>query len=152
MPRRETEFAAVPVEPIAHLRVVESPRRREAEDEHWAPRALRGERVVVCVETVKAERRADFDRLLHEVIAPAALRRRADLWSHVRLLEPGHQNADGTWTYVTLLDPMVPDADYGRTALLQEEYGAEAAANYERAYRDCRVGEAVIYRTTQSVW
>jgi hypothetical protein len=152
MPRRETESSAVPVEPIARLRIVEDPRRHQAEAEHWAPRALRGERVVVVTETIRAEKKADFDRLLHEVIAPAALRNLADPWVHVRLLEPVASNADGTWTYVTLIDPPDVGADYDRKHLLEREYGAQAAEGYVRTYQECRIGDAVICETTQAVW
>jgi hypothetical protein len=154
MPRRETEFAAVPVKPIARMRVVEirHGRREEAEEEHWAPRALRGEQVMVVAERIKADMKADFDRLLHEVIAPAALRYAADSWVHVRLLEPVSPNADGTWTYVTLIDPADKDAEYDRRHLLEREYGVEAADRYVSAYLECRVGDALIYETVQSVW
>jgi hypothetical protein len=146
MPRRETEFAGVSPQPSAPPQVL------EATPERRLPGALRGERVVVIVETIKPDKRAEFQRLLHEVIAPAALRARGEAWARVRLLEPVAANPDGSWTYATLIDPAAKDVDYDRQHLLEGEYGREAADEFARSCSECRLGETSIHEMVQSAW
>jgi len=38
------------------------------------PRAGDGERVTICIETIKADKKAEFDRLLHDVLGRPASR------------------------------------------------------------------------------
>ena len=96
--------------------------------------------LVVRVETVRAERKADFDLLVREVVAPAAERSGRCM----RTLEPSAPNSDGSWSYVTVYDAAIGDVDDARLRLLEREYGA-AAAEHERRYRECRRGEAISY-------
>ena len=106
------------------------------------------EQVTVCVETVKPEKKGDFERLLRDVIAPAAGRNQ----SRFRLLEPEAANPDGTWTYVTFYDAQTTSADCTRQSILLQEYGTQAAAEHEQIHRECRVGEAVVYQMSGSAW
>jgi len=75
MPTRETQLAYMRPEPgrsqreAAAFAVQTSEVLREPEIS-----GTRGDRVTVCVETVKPDKKDDFDRLLREVIAPAARR------------------------------------------------------------------------------
>ena len=104
-----------------------------------------GARVAVRVELIRAERKDEFDRLLREVIEPALERNREDAGACVRTLAPATANCDGSWSYVVFHDVAVEDADDGRRRLLEREYGAEAAAEHERCYAECRCGDAITY-------
>jgi hypothetical protein len=46
---------------------------RPDRSESRLPRAGDGERVTICIETIKAEKKAEFDHLLHDVLGPAGL-------------------------------------------------------------------------------
>lgn len=44
----------------------------------------------------------------------------------------------------------MPDAEAGRERLLEQHYGSQAAAEYERTYRECLLGDAIVFETTPS--
>jgi hypothetical protein len=141
MPRAETQHAYL-MSPLA------GPGPAPQEAAAATPPEATREPVTVCVETVRADKKGDFDRLLQDVIRPAALRQARP---GIRLLEPTAPQGDGSWTYVTLFDEALPNAEAGLQRLLEQAYGPQAAAEYEETYRQCRLGEALCYLTTQSV-
>jgi hypothetical protein len=102
MPTRETQLAYMRPEPgrsqreAAAVAVQTSEVLREPEIS-----GTRGDRVTVCVETVKPDKKDDFDRLLREVIAPAAQRGSAGAWTPIRRLEPAAPHEDGTSSAAT---------------------------------------------------
>jgi hypothetical protein len=67
-----------------------------------AGRAAEGERVTICIETIKADKKAVFDRLLHDVLGPAGLEANSRVFENTRLIEPSEANPDGTWSYVSI--------------------------------------------------
>jgi len=46
----------------------------------------------------------------------------------------------------------VPDAEAGRERPLEQHYGSQAAAENERTYRECWLGDAIVFETTPSTW
>jgi len=105
-------------------------------------------RLGVRVETVRAERKSEFDRLLREVVRPAVERNAQDVGICIWTLAPAAANCDGSWSYVTVYDVSIGDVDDGRRRLLEREYGAETAADHERRYAECRCGEAIACSVT----
>lgn len=55
-------------------------------------------------------------------------------YQNTRWLEPNKQNADKTWTYVFIMDPVIRKSNYDITALLATKYGAEKAAALYKEY------------------
>jgi|GEM_PF-1758792 len=102
-------------------------------------------RVAVRVESIRAERKDEFERLLRDVIAPAVERNGEHAGACVRTLAPSAANHDGSWSYLVVHDAAVVDTDAGRRRLLEREYGAEAAAEHERRYAECRCGDAITF-------
>lgn len=102
MPTRETQLAYMRPEPgrsqreAAAFAVQTSEVLREPEIS-----GTRGDRVTVCVETVKPDKKDDFDRLLREVIAPAEQRGSTGAWTPIRRLEPAAPHEDGTSSAAT---------------------------------------------------
>jgi hypothetical protein len=115
-------------------------------------RAGEGEHVTVCIETIKADKKADFEHLLHDVLGPAGLEVNGRVFESTRLLEPREANADGTWCYVSLLDPVVHDGDYKLKSTLERKYGPDKAQEYVDAYNECYAAPVLIYRSVQSTW
>jgi hypothetical protein len=57
-------------------------------------------------------------------------------FSTARWQKPVRQNADKTWTYGILLDPAIPNADYGIESFLVKTYGEAKGKNYAKQYED----------------
>jgi hypothetical protein len=115
-------------------------------------RAGEGERVTICIETIKAEKKADFDRLLHQVLGPAGLETNGRVFENTRLIEPSEANPDGTWSYLSILDPVIADGDYSTQHTLENKYGPAEGEKYSAAYRACYAAPVRIYRGTQASW
>lgn len=100
-------------------------------------RAAEGEKVMVIIHTIKAEAKADYDRfilqffniLLHDK-SPLL----QEQYMKSRWLQPLKQNADKTWTYITILDPLVEDGDYLFRPLFERKLGKVEADKMMKAY------------------
>ena len=116
------------------------------------PRAGDGERVTICIETIKAEKKAEFDHLLHDVLGPAGLETNSRVFEKTRLIEPSEANSDGTWSYVSILDPVISDGDYGVHHTLESKYGPAESAKHAKAYQECYAAPVKVYRGAQTSW
>jgi hypothetical protein len=115
-------------------------------------RAGEGERVTICIETIKAEMKAEFDHLLHEVLGPAGIETNGRVFESIRLIEPTEANPDGTWSYVSILDPVIAGGDYRVQHTLEGKYGAAEAEKYAKVYHECYAAPVRIYRGAQASW
>lgn len=115
-------------------------------------RAAQGQPVLVCVSTIKADKRDDFRHYLDEVKAPAVRAIKPDVHASVRLLEPSHPNADGTWTFIWLMDPVVEGEDYEMEPMYGAFYGQAHVAERMREWDECHASEQVCYELVQSTW
>jgi hypothetical protein len=95
-----------------------------------------GEPVWLLLNHVKADRRAQFERFVFEALRPAGERLAPAIPARVRVLAPTRANDDGTFTYIMLLDPVLPDEDYRLAPLLERAYGEEHAREHMRAFTD----------------
>jgi hypothetical protein len=126
--------------------------RERADTPQAGRRAGEGERVTICIETIKAEKKANFDHLLHDVLGPAGLDANSRVYESIRLIEPSEANTDGTWSYVSILDPVIADGDYRVQSTLESKYGPTEGERYAREYHDCYAAPVKIYRGTQASW
>lgn len=115
-------------------------------------RAGEGERVTICIETIKADKKAEFDRLLHDVLGPAGLEANSRVFESTRLIEPSEANPDGTWSYVSILDPVIVDGDYRVQHTLERKYGSADGEKYAKAYQECYAAPVKVYRGAQASW
>lgn len=147
MPRRESEHVATSAgsallheEPGVHIH---------------AGRAQHGQPVWVSVSVIKADRRDEFSRFVREVVAPAARAARPAEHASVRFLEPVAPGADGTWSFVWLMDPALPGATYEVQPILEAAYGHHKAVEYGKRWDDMHVGDQLFFEAVQTgpeVW
>jgi hypothetical protein len=105
--------------------------------------AVPGDTVWAVFYFVKPEKRAQYERFLHDVFWPMGRRlgetdpvmRR--VFGQTRILHPARMNPDGTYTYAFFMDPLVRGADYSIPSLLKKGYGdAEGQRIFEQVFRD----------------
>ena len=116
------------------------------------PRAGDGERVTICIETIKAEKKDEFDHLLHDILGPAGLEANTRVFENTRLIEPSEANPDGTWSYVNILDPVIADGDYRVQHTLESKYGPAEGEKYAKAYHECYAAPVKVFRGAQTSW
>lgn len=101
-------------------------------------RSKEGDQVWLITNYVKAESKQAFEKFMEEVFFKALTNsknpERAEQYKKTRWLVPAQQNADGTWTYVFIMDPVVPTANYEIEKLFQEQYSPEKAAEMFKQY------------------
>ena len=117
--------------------------------QHAGRRARDGETVYVCISIIKPDQREEFARFVREVEAPAVQALRPRAHASVRLLEPAGPNADGSWSFVWLMDPVAPDEDYRLGPLFDEYFGHEKGRQHLRHWDDMHVGPQIVYETRQ---
>ena len=115
-------------------------------------RAAAGQKVLVCVDTIKADKRDAFRRHVEEVKAPAVGAVKPEVHASVRLLEAEAPNPDGTWTFVWLMDPASAGEDYEMLPMYEAFYGAERAAELMREWDDCHACDQVCHEVVQTEW
>lgn len=113
-------------------------------------RAGPGETVWVFVSVVWPQRREEFLDFVREVNAPAARAVKPEAYATMRLLEPTQPNADGTWSFVWLMDPVLPGEDYELQPVLEGFYGPRLAAEHLRHWQEMQVGDQLFYEVTQT--
>jgi hypothetical protein len=115
-------------------------------------RAAHGQSVLVCLSTIKPDKREDFIRYVEEVKAPAVAAIKPAAHASVRLLEPSQPNPDGTWTFVWLMDPVLDGEDYAMEPMYEAFYGPEDVGERMQEWDDCHACEQVCYELVQATW
>lgn len=121
-----------------------------------APRmqAKPGENVMVWAYPVKASKRKQYEHFVHDIFWPGAKKLSATgqrVFRQTRVLHPTRANADGTYTYLFIMDPYIVGEDYDIESLVKKMYGAKQGAEHYKLFADATVaGKDVGYRTTQS--
>jgi hypothetical protein len=88
--------------------------------------AVAGDTVWVIINPVKADKRAQFERFLHEIFWPGASKlspQEQKLFRQTRILHPVVPEADGSYSYFFIMDPLIPKADYDIEKFLIKMYG-----------------------------
>ncbi len=101
-------------------------------------RAKNGEEVWVIVTHVKGNQKPAFEQWVKEIFYLALQKSQNPMHKEqlqsTRWLEPAAQNEDKSWTYVWIMDPVVPKADYDIPTLLNTAYGEEKGKAHWEAY------------------
>lgn len=116
-------------------------------------RATEGNTVWVLLNHVKPDKRKQFEKFIHEIFWPTAEKLEpADqqVFRQTRVLHPVKPNEDGTYTYVFLMDPLIPDADYSILNYLKKMYGEEKANEYYKMFTESLNRPQEGYKVIQS--
>jgi hypothetical protein len=96
--------------------------------------AAEGAEVWVVVNTIKADKREQFEKFVFEIFWPAGMKKLTGMqrkaFEYTRVLAPTKANDDGTWSYVYLMDPVFKDSNYDIETLLKQLFGEEKAREY----------------------
>jgi hypothetical protein len=116
-------------------------------------RASKGDTVWVLLNHIKADKCEQFEEFVHEILWPIALKLEpADqqVAKQTRVLHPVGMNKDSTYTYVFLMDPVIPGASYEVMYYLKKGYGEEKAKEYSKMFEECYASPQVGYTLIQS--
>ena len=116
-------------------------------------RAAEGDTVWVLLNHIKADEREQFEKFVHEILWPVALKLDVidqKVAKQTRVLHPIEMNKDSTYTYVFLMDPAIPNANYQVMYYLKKGYGEEKAKEYSKMFEECYARPQVGYMLIQS--
>ena len=115
--------------------------------------AQAGDKVWVIVNSVKADKRAQFERFVTAIFWPGAAKlspAEQRVFRQTRVLNLTAPEADGTYSYLFIMDPLIPGANYEIGHLLQKEYGAAKAAEYVKLLDGSLAGKQHQYLMVQT--
>ena len=120
--------------------------------------AASGDPMWVILNHVKADKRAQFEKFVYEVLVPA-LEKNAEgdptsrnILEHTRMLEPRRANKDSSYTYIWLMDPVVKEANYSYESIISGVHSPEETEKYLSMVRECLVAPQVFYSVKQGRW
>jgi hypothetical protein len=117
-----------------------------------------GEPVWVIVNYIKADKRAQFEKFVYDVLLPAFKKNaESDPISRnsldkTRMLEPREANEDGSYTYIWLMDPVVKKANYSYKSIISRVHNPEETEKYLTMMNECMLSPQVSYRVKQGRW
>jgi hypothetical protein len=114
-------------------------------------RAAQGERVWVLLNHVKPDKLEQHKHFVQNILTPAAEKVDPAAYRHTRFLFPSEPNADGSFTSVFLMDPLIESADYTFLGLLTKAYGEEQAKEYIKIWEEAEASPQVGYSVTQEL-
>ncbi|MBO0938959.1 hypothetical protein J2I47_20570 [Fibrella sp. HMF5335] len=117
------------------------------------PMARSGEGVWVCLDPIKKDKRAQYERFLHDIFwAGASKLSPADqrVFRQTRILHPTKAEADGTYSYFFVMDPVIKGANYDIESMPTKMYGKDKATQYFKLYTTAHARPQVFYEVTQS--
>lgn len=116
-------------------------------------RAKQNDTVWVLLNHVKADKCQQFEKFIHEIFWPASKNLSEydqKVFNQTRVLHPTAKEEDGTYTYVFIMDPVIPGADYSIENFLVKEYGKQKGEEYGKMYTDCLTGDQTGWTLTQT--
>ncbi len=109
-------------------------------------RAAPGDTVLVLVNRIKADKREQFESFVNSFWASGMRLGKTDptigrVFQHTRVLNPVRPNADGTYSYIFIMDPVIPGGNYDIEATLKRMYPADEAARRFKMLEETFAGE-----------
>ena len=117
------------------------------------PAARSGEIVWVCLDPIKKDKRAQYERFLHEIFWPGAAKlspAEQKVFRQTRILHPAKAETDGTYSYFFVMDPVIKGGDYDIESLLTKMSGKAKATEYYKLYTTAHARPQVSYEVAQS--
>lgn len=116
-------------------------------------RASANDSVLIVLNQVKPEKVAQFEDFNKNYLSPAGVETNPQVKASVRMQEPVYKNADGTYTYVYLIDPFRGNLNYNIEYSLNAKFGKEKADEYMKMYLDCLAGgTSETLLMTEAIW
>jgi hypothetical protein len=116
--------------------------------------AKEGDTVWVIANHVKSDKRQQFERFVHEVFWDSSSKLSSQeeqlVFRQTRVLHPTRQEKDGSYTYLFIMDPYIPGANYDIGQFLDKIYGTPKAAEYMKMLEETQVREQTSYFVVQS--
>lgn len=103
-------------------------------------RASANDTVLIVLNPVKPDKVMQFEEFNKNYLSPAGAETHPQVKATVRMQKPARKNADGTFTYVYLMDPYKGSLNYDIYHTLSAKYGKQKADTYMNIYLDCLVG------------
>lgn len=100
-------------------------------------RASANDSVLIVLNQVKPDKVAQFEDFNKSYLSPAGVETNPQVKASVRMQKPVYKNADGTYTYVYLMDPFKGNLNYDIEYTLNAKFGKEKADEYMKMYIDC---------------
>lgn len=94
---------------------------------------------------MRPDKREDFVQFVNDVLCPAAASLSPVSIGKTRILEPHVENADGSLTFVVLMDPAFRDVEEPVQTILSQAYGAEESQNHLQRYFGSLIDSRVQY-------
>jgi hypothetical protein len=114
-------------------------------------RAAQGEQMWVLLNHVKPDKLEQHKHFVQDILMPAAEKFEPAAYRHTRVLYPAEPNADRTFTFVFLMDPLIESSDYSVLNLLTKACGEEQAKEYIQIWEEALASPAVAYSVTQEL-
>ncbi len=118
--------------------------------------AVENDEVWVAVNTIKADKREQFEKWVFEIFWPAGLKLPAKeriAFEYTRVLRPTKANDDGTWTYIYVMDPVIPRAEYDIDRWLKRLFSEAKAQEYAQMVEETYAKPQFSYDMKQGrVW
>jgi hypothetical protein len=115
--------------------------------------AKEGDTVWVLANHIKSDKRQQFERFVHEIFWDSSSKLTSEeqrIFRQTRVLHPTQQEKDGSYTYLFIMDPYIPGANYDIGQFLNKIYGAPKAAEYLKMLEETQVREQTPYFVVQS--
>jgi ketosteroid isomerase-like protein len=103
-------------------------------------RASFNDSVLIVLNQVKPDKVTQFEDFNMNILSPAGTETNPQVKATVRMQKPVSANADGSYTYVYLMDPFKGNLNYSIEYTLNAKFGKEKADEYMKMYLDCLVG------------
>jgi hypothetical protein len=98
----------------------------------------KGEKVWIVVNYIKETAKSDYEKWMTEVFfTPMKTTQDTILkkqYAATRWLTPAKQNEDKTWTYVFIMDPVIPKGNYDIENYLVKSYGEQMGEAYMKQF------------------
>jgi len=114
--------------------------------------AASGEKIRVVLTPIKADKRAEFEHFIQDILVLAVTRIAPDIHRQVRALYPTHPEADGTYIYAFLMDPWLPDVSYDFAVLFRQAYTEEETQAHLRLWAEVQAAPQWVHEFVQSSW
>lgn len=110
-----------------------------------------GDSVWIFINHVKPDKRAQFEKFVHEVFWPMAQKLNKSehrYFEKTRVLSPVAPEADGTYSYLFIMDPVLPGSSYELEPYLKKMFG-DKWQEYGTMFGETQAREQTAYRVVQ---
>jgi hypothetical protein len=100
----------------------------------------KGENVWIIVNYIKESAKNDYEKWMNDIFFSPMKTTNDPLlkqqYATTRWLTPAKQNDDKTWTYVFVMDPVIPNGDYDIESYLVKTYGEQTGKAYNKQFEE----------------